>query len=49
MDDDDLPPQPRDADTGFAGELGRTFSGFVFVALFLLAVGAVVYAAIRWL
>jgi hypothetical protein len=49
MDDDDLPPKPRDADTGFTGELGRTFSGFVFVALFLAAAGAIVYAAIRWL
>jgi hypothetical protein len=49
MDEDDLPPKAEDADTGFAGELGRTFSGFMFIALFLLAVGAIVYAAIRWL
>ncbi len=49
MDEDDLPPQPEQGDTGFAGALGQTFSGFVFIALFLLAAGAIVYAAIRWL
>jgi hypothetical protein len=49
MDEDDLPPQPEQSDSGFAGALGQTFSGFVFIALFLLAAGAIVYAAIRWL
>ena len=49
MDEDDLPPKPRDEDTGFSGELGRTFSGFVWVAIFLAIAGVVLYAATRWL
>ncbi|HEY4944422.1 MAG TPA: hypothetical protein VII56_23540 [Rhizomicrobium sp.] len=49
MDEDDLPPKPLDTDPGFSGELGRTFAGFVWVALFLAIAGAVLYAVTRWL
>jgi hypothetical protein len=49
MDDDDLPPQPKDnSDEGFFGALGWTFSGFAFVAIFFVIIGAILYAAMRW-
>jgi hypothetical protein len=47
MDDDDLPPQPRDDDTGFSGELGRTFAGFIWVAAFLAVAGGVLFGLTR--
>ena len=48
MDDDDLPPPPAANDTGFAGELGRTVGGFLWIAVFLAIAGGVLYAVTRW-
>jgi hypothetical protein len=49
-DEDDLPPRPRrDQDAGFAGALGWTVGRFVWVAFFLVIVGAGLYAATHWL
>ncbi len=48
MDEDDLPPQPAQNDSGFSGELGRTFAGAVGVGIFLLVAGVVLYFIMRW-
>lgn len=48
MDEDDLPPQPTQTDSGFSGELGRTFAGLVWVALFLGIAGAALFFIMRW-
>jgi hypothetical protein len=48
MDEDDVPPQPQQTDTGFSGELGRTFAGVVWVALFLGIAGAALFLILRW-
>ncbi|HXC57045.1 MAG TPA: hypothetical protein VNU97_17225 [Rhizomicrobium sp.] len=50
MDEDDLPPpKPAESEDSFSGELGRTFAGFVWVAVFVAIAGAVLFAAMRWL
>jgi hypothetical protein len=49
MDQDDLPPQKREpSESTFAGALGSTFGGFVFVAFFLAIAGVVLYFVVRW-
>jgi hypothetical protein len=51
MDQDDLPPRPSrpiENDSGFAGELGRTFAGFFWIALFMTVAGVIVYALMHW-
>jgi len=49
MDEDDLPPQRRaQNDSGFAGELGRTFAGAATVGVFLLIAGVVLFFIMRW-
>jgi hypothetical protein len=51
MDQDDLPPRPArpiDSDAGFTGELGRTFAGFFWVALFVAIAGGAVYALMHF-
>ena len=51
MDEDDLPPGPAEGsdDRTFSGQLGQTFAGAVWIGLFLLIAGAVLYAAMHWL
>jgi hypothetical protein len=50
MDDDDLPPQKQEQSEGstFAGALGGTFGGFIFIAFFLAIAGVVLYFVVRW-
>jgi hypothetical protein len=48
MDTDDLPPEPQQRDSGFSGELGRTFAGAVGIGLFLVVAGVVLFFVIRW-
>jgi hypothetical protein len=50
MDEDDLPPRKREPsdNSTFAGSLGRTVSGFVFIAFFLAIAGVVLYFVVRW-
>lgn len=51
MDIDDLPPpqQPMDSDDeSFTGQLGLTFAGLVWVAIFATIAGAVLWAVIHW-
>jgi hypothetical protein len=48
MDEDDVPPPPAvERDGGFSGALGRTVGNFVWIAMFVAIVGAVLYALTR--
>ena len=51
MDQDDLPPKkgaaPPDEDT-FAGALGLTFTGLLWVAVFAVIGAVVLYALVSW-
>ncbi len=48
MDNDDLPPQPRrERDTGFSGALGWTVGSMVWIVLFMVVAGVVLYALTR--
>jgi hypothetical protein len=49
MNEDDLPPKPAANESGFSGELGRTFAGLIWVAAFLAVAGAVLWLVTRWL
>jgi hypothetical protein len=49
MDEDDLPPKPAEDDEGFSGQLGWTFAGFAWVALFATIAGFILYGVMRWL
>jgi len=48
MDEDDLPPPPRPSNGGFGTALGRTVSGFLWIALFIGIVGLVLYGLKHW-
>ncbi len=48
MDEDDLPPRPAQNDTGFAGELGRTFAMTAGIGFFLLLAGVILFFIMRW-
>ena len=41
MDDEDV--KPREEDTSFAAELGRTFSGFVTIAIIFAIAGGLLW------
>jgi hypothetical protein len=49
MDEDDLPPTPRQWSSGFGGALGSTLSGFLWIAIFIGIVAAVLYGLKQWL
>jgi hypothetical protein len=50
---DDLPPLKSDdgpaQDETFAGQLGLTFAGFVWVALFAVIAGLMLWGVVLWL
>jgi len=50
MTQDDLPPQEhaKPDEDSFAGSLGLTFTGLLWVALFAVVGVAVLYALVRW-
>ena len=48
MDEDDLPPPPRQRSGGFGAALGRTVSGFLWIALFIGIVGLALYGLKHW-
>ena len=48
MDEDDLPPQPVERDTGFSGALGLTVSTFAWVGAFVAAIVVVLLALKYW-
>jgi hypothetical protein len=51
MDRDDLPPpqqQMESDDTTFSGQLGLTFAGLAWVAIFIAVAGAGLWAVIHW-
>jgi hypothetical protein len=49
MDQDDLPPAPRHGSSGFGGALGRTLSGFLWIAIFIGILAVALYALQHWL
>jgi hypothetical protein len=49
MDEDDLPPKPKQRSGGFATALGRTVSGFVWIAIFVAIVAVALYGLKHWL
>ena len=48
MNEDDLPPSPPSNDTGFAGELGRSFAMIVGIGIFLALAGIALFFVMRW-
>ena len=48
MDEDDLPPPPRQRSGGFGAALGRTVSGFLWIAIFIGIVAVVLYGLKHW-
>jgi len=48
MDEDDLPPPPRQRSGGFGAALGRTVSGFLWIAVFIGIVAVVLYGLKHW-
>ncbi len=49
MDQDDLPPKRRAPNNeSFAGQLGLTFTGLMWVAVFALIAGVFLYAFVHW-
>ena len=52
MGPDDLPPKPDSGqpdEQTFAGALGMTFAGFVWVAIFATIAGLMLWGVVRWL
>jgi hypothetical protein len=49
MDEDDLPPSPRQRSGGLGGALGSTLSGLLWIAVFVGIVAAVLYGLRHWL
>ena len=47
MDDDDLPPRGRVPEEGAAGEFGELVGAGLWIALFLVAAGVVLYFVTR--
>jgi hypothetical protein len=48
MDEDDLPPRAAESEDSLSGELGRTVSGVVWVAVFVAVAAGLLYLATRW-
>jgi hypothetical protein len=50
MDEDDLPPrrEPAADEDSFAGALGLTFTGLLWVAAFAAVAGLGLYAFVHW-
>ncbi len=48
MDEDDLPPQPKQSSGGFGAALGRTVSGFLWIAVFIAIVAVALYGLKHW-
>jgi len=48
MNEDDLPPKPRQSEDGFAGELGGMVGTLVWVGVFLAVAGVALYLVMRW-
>ncbi|HWA88765.1 MAG TPA: hypothetical protein VG889_01935 [Rhizomicrobium sp.] len=44
---DDGDGTPREEDTSFAAELGRTFGGFAFIAVFFAIAGGILWLLLR--
>jgi hypothetical protein len=49
MDEDDVPPAPRRGSSGFGDALGRTLSGFLWIAIFIGIVAVALYGLKHWL
>jgi len=52
MDQDDLPPKPADEgidDTSFAGGIGVTFAGLVWIGIFATIGGLILWGVMHWL
>jgi hypothetical protein len=49
MDEDDLPPPPRQRSGGLGAALGRTVSGFLWIAVFIGIIAVVLYGLKHWL
>jgi hypothetical protein len=47
MNDDDLPPKPRAPDEGVAGAFGELMGASVWIVLFLVLAGVVLYFVTR--
>jgi hypothetical protein len=48
MDEDDLPPPPRQGSGGLGGALGSTLSGFLWIAIFIAIMAAALYGLTHW-
>jgi hypothetical protein len=49
MEEDDLPPAPRQEHSGFGGALGSTLSGFLWIAIFIAILAAALLGLKHWL